>query len=79
MSALKVFKLIRNRPRLTPKEIAGELHYSPQYVKNVVSIFSQVRLIDAPVHGSYRLTPKGKKYYDILMEEDQPSEVEKQR
>jgi len=77
MSASNIFHLVRNKPRLTPKEIAEELYLSPQHVKNVVCILSQVELIEAPVHGSYRLTPKGKRYYDILVEEDQPSEVEK--
>jgi Mn-dependent DtxR family transcriptional regulator len=76
MSALDMFNLIRNKPRLSPMEIAMELHYSPQHVKNVVSILSQVKLIEAPYHGSYRLTAKGEKYHEILRE-DQPSEVEK--
>ena len=57
--ALEALKLIREKPRLTPSEIADQIGRSTQYTRNVLVILQELGLVSTPVRGVYMITESG--------------------
>ena len=60
MVALKILKLLNEKPRLSPTLIASELKTSIQQVRNVLLVLSELKLVKTPSRGIYEVTELGK-------------------
>ena len=59
MVAIEALKLIREKPRLTPAEIARAIGKDVQYTRNVLSILQELKLVDLPARGVYTISQHG--------------------
>ena len=60
MTAKEILLLLKKKPRLSPVMISDELKLNRQMVRNVLSVLSELRLVDTPVRGLYEITSSGK-------------------
>ena len=61
MVALEILKAIKNTPRITAKEISEETGITTQYVRNILRVLAELKLVETPARGIYIITSKGEK------------------
>lgn len=59
MMAIEVLKTVKEQPRLTPPEIAKRVNVTRQYVRNILMILAQLKLVETPARGVYLITDLG--------------------
>lgn len=57
--ATEALKLIREKPRLTPSEIARGIGRDVQYTRNVLSVLQELKLVELPARGVYVISQHG--------------------
>jgi Mn-dependent DtxR family transcriptional regulator len=60
MIAIDILKLLNEKPRVSPIMIAKTLRTSEQYVRNVLIVLSELKLVSTPARGIYEITDIGK-------------------
>jgi len=59
MVAIEALKLVKEKPRLTPAEIAKAIGKDVQYTRNVLSILQELKLVELPARGVYTISQHG--------------------
>ena len=57
--AIEALKLVKEKPRLTPAEIAKAIGNDVQYTRNVLSILQELKLVELPARGVYTISQHG--------------------
>ena len=55
----ELLRLIGDEPRLTPIEMSKRLKRNVAWIRNIVSIMQELRLVDTPARGVYTITKLG--------------------
>lgn len=63
---VEILTVIQRNPRITPAEIAEKIEVTVQYVRNVLRVLAELKLVETPVRGVYRITDLGKYVLDSL-------------
>jgi len=59
MVVIETLKMIKKLPRLTPTEISRRVGKSAQYIRNILAVLQELRLVETPVRGLYTITQLG--------------------
>ena len=60
MTAIEILKTIERNPRITPLEVSKILNVSSQYVRNILTVLMELKLVETPVRGVYIITELGR-------------------
>lgn len=59
MSAVKILALLHETPRLSPTLIASKTGIPVQYVRNLLAVLLELKLVETPARGLYLITSLG--------------------
>ena len=71
MTAIEILKTIEHNPRITPLEISKILNVSSQYVRNILTVLMELKLVETPARGVYIITGLGRKVLKELQNQIQ--------
>lgn len=60
LTATRVLRTIDQNPRITPLEISEKLKVSAQYIRNILRVLTELRMVETPVRGVYLITDTGR-------------------
>jgi len=59
MVALDILRKIQETPRISPLEISADIGVSTQYIRNIMRMLYELKLVETPVRGAYIITDLG--------------------
>lgn len=68
MLATRILKMLEESPRQTPKMMADELDTNPAYVRNVLVVLQELKLIETIARGLYQITPLGREVLQRILQ-----------